>query len=65
MFEYNKVKHLGGLTSVLGAVSCDGVDRQVGPDVPRTDHAHADPAVLKLGSKTVEVGLGGVFRCCI
>lgn len=54
-----------GLTSVLGAVPCDGVDRQVGPDVPRTDHAHTDPAVFELGTKTVEVGLGGVFRCCV
>lgn len=59
------MKHYRGLTSVLGAVSCDGVERQVGPDVPRTDHGYMDPAALDLGSKAVEVGLGGVLRCSI
>lgn len=59
------VSLLTGLTSVLGAVSCDGVDWQVRPDVTRTNHAHTDPAALDLGAEAVEIGLGGVFRCCI
>lgn len=54
-----------GLTSVLGAVSCDGVERQVGANVPGTDDGHVDPVVLHLSPQAVEVGLGGVFGGCV
>lgn len=54
-----------GLTSVLGAVSRDGVERQVGADVAGTDDGYADPVALHLGPQAVEVGLGGVFGGCV
>lgn len=49
------------LTSILGSISCDSVDRQVGLDVPGADHSHWDPVALDLCPQAVEVGLGGVL----
>lgn len=36
------------LTSILRAIPCDSVDRQVGSDVPRTDHSHCNPVAVDL-----------------